>query len=459
MPTKFSFPFWHVTLAVAAFSAAACGRQEGDDGPTIGPNRSALLAGGDATVFDESSSAFRAPLPGLTAAELEKHLAGDAFFESKFVTAPAPVHAGLGPYFNNNECEACHTKDGRGSPTLAAGGLGSQMLVIISQESGVVVDPGGPKAVPDLGLQVRDQAVVGAEPAAKLELVWTEEAGTYGDGTPYSLRRPQVTVTLANGKALADDVLMSVRQPTAVFGLGLLEAVDDATLDALAASPDKVAGHVNTVWSRSTNAVASGRFGRKAGKATLREQAAKALALDMGVTNELFPDGDGNAKGAALEASADDLDTISFYLKTLAVPARRGVDNKVVQHGEAIFHQIGCNGCHVTEMTTGTSPIPSLAHQAIHPYSDLLLHDMGDGLADGRAEFEASGSEWRTATLWGIGLTQTVHPYASYLHDGRARTLQEAILWHGGQAAAFREAFKALPADDRDALVKFLDSL
>jgi len=445
-----------VLLPTAALLWGAGCRPKAKRGAASSPSdpAAALLADAGLSVFDQSSAAYSAPFPSLSAKELSRHNRGDTLFDAKFVSPPAPAYQGLGPLYNNNACAGCHLKDGRGEPKLDAAGV-SQLLVFVSMPDGEPAEPGGPVPVPGIGLQLRDHAVAGAQPEATLTLTWSEEAHTYGDGTAYSLRRPHLEVKLKDGSPLPEGTLISLRQPPAVYGLGLLEAVSDETIVALETVPGKVAGHANRVWSQTQNAVVVGRFGWKAVKATLRDQTAKAFAIDMGLTNEPFPADD----GGAAEISQDQLDLVEFYLRTLAVPARRDVDDPEVRRGEELFMTIGCSGCHMPTLVTGDHPVAALAHQTIHPYTDLLLHDMGDGLADNRPEFTATGSEWRTRALWGIGLTQTVHPGATYLHDGRARTLEEAILWHGGQAAAYREAFRHLPAADRAALVRFLKSL
>lgn len=243
-----------------------------------------------------------------------------------------------------------------------------------------------------------------------------------------------------------------------MFGLGLLEAVPDATVRALAdpddVDGDGISGRPNDVWDRRLGAVALGRFGWKASEPYLAQQAAVAYAADMGVTSPMFPEDDGSH-----ELEQQIVTDAAFYTQTLAVPGRDVWDDPVVQQGEALFEEIGCAACHVPTLDTGAHEIDALASQTIHPYTDLLLHNVGFELADGRPDFLASGNEWRTAPLWGVGLSQTVLPYSGLLHDGRARTLAEAILWHGGEAEQAKEQFRTRPADERDALLAFLRSL
>ncbi|MCB9561596.1 MAG: thiol oxidoreductase [Kofleriaceae bacterium] len=419
------------------------------------------LAGGDATVFDRTTEAFSMPAPTLTDDELARHRAGDAGFEATFVPAPSTIHPGLGPTFNNAGCARCHLRDGRGMPVAGGGPLRSQLLVRVSLAAGTPAVPGGAVPVPGLGTQLQDQANYGVAAEATVAVTWDDVAGHYGDGAPYTLRRPRLAITLADGAALPADVQTSLRQPPPVFGLGLLEAVDGATLEALAdpddLDGDGVSGRVNHVWDAEAGAVAIGRFGHKANTPTLRQQAAAAYVNDMGVGSSLFPDDAGDAP--VVEIDDDTLDATAFYTRTLAVPARVATDDPAVARGETLFRDAGCARCHVETLTTGAADVAALADQTIHPYTDLLVHDLGDDLADGRPDFEADGREWRTAPLWGLGLTHTVLPGSGFLHDGRARTLEEAILWHGGEAEAAREAFRRAPVADRDAVVAFLRSL
>jgi CxxC motif-containing protein (DUF1111 family) len=253
-------------------------------------------------------------------------------------------------------------------------------------------------------------------------------------------------------------MLTSLRLPPPVFGLGLLEAVEVPTLRALEDAHDRngdgISGRLNEVWDVQAGALAPGRFGLKANSPNLLQQSAEAYFNDMGITSPLFREPDGTH-----ELSQETLEAAVFYSQSLAVPARTTVDDAEVQHGEELFRSAGCGHCHRETLETGDHPVPELSRQRIHPYTDLLLHDLGPGLADGRPDGVADGQEWRTAPLWGLGLTQTVLPYASYLHDGRARTLEEAILWHGGEAERSRERFRTLSAEERAALVKFLSSL
>lgn len=253
------------------------------------------------------------------------------------------------------------------------------------------------------------------------------------------------------------------------MGLGLLEAVPESAIVALSdptdANGDGISGRPQKVLDPETGATRLGRFGWKAGAAKVKHQVADALVNDMGVTSPVFTTMDcgprqSGCAGASTELSASDLDTMTRYIALLGVPSRRDYRDATALHGERLFTNAGCAKCHTATLTTSQyHPNAELRSQTLHAYMDLLLHDMGSGLADNLGEGQASGAEWRTAPLWGIGLTAGVSGGEAYLHDGRARSLSEAILWHGGEAQTSRNAFASMSVADRDALLKFLQSL
>jgi CxxC motif-containing protein (DUF1111 family) len=413
-------------------------------------------AGGATTFYDRSSHSFSQPAPGLNAKEVALHTEGDATFDAVFVTAPAPVHAGLGPLFNNNSCAGCHIKNGRGMPELG------QALVRTSLPAANGLQPVKTEGVvpdPKLGGQLQENAVFGVQPEAKAALTWEKVNGAYPDGQKYELRSPQVTLTaIDKDHPISPNLLTSLRTPPAVFGLGLLEAIPEKTLKKIADPQDKnkdgISGRMNRVWNLETQQMDVGRFGLKASSANLLSQTASAYAHDMGIANPLLPNSDGTS-----DVSADVVKASAFYTQTLAVPARNQLKDPMVQKGEKLFAEANCVACHITSIKTGAATVSALANQTIQPYTDLLLHDMGEALADNRPDFEATGQEWRTSPLWGLGLTQTVLPYSGYLHDGRARTIEEAILWHGGEAEGSKQQFMALKKESRQAFLKFLNSL
>jgi CxxC motif-containing protein (DUF1111 family) len=411
------------------------------------------LAGGETTVQNRTSRAFSLPAPGLSTAELDRHLEGDANFDAVFVTAPALVNPGLGPLFNNPSCNGCHLRDGRGMPQMG------QSLVRVSLPTGTPEEPGGAVPVPGIGTQVRDQSIFGHRPDAKVTVSWKTEPGRYPDGAIYQLRSPQVKLSQIDpAKPIPANTLTSLRVPPPVFGTGLLEVVPEKDILALADADDRdrdgISGRPNYVWDPQKQQTVLGRFGLKANTSNLLVQTAAAYHNDIGVSNPIFPE----VKGKT-DIDQRTLDTTTFYVQTLGVPGQTLLNNPQVKQGEKLFTEANCAACHISTLKTEAASTPILAHQTLHPYTDLLLHDMGSALADGRPDFVASGSEWRTTPLWGLGLAQTVLPYSGYLHDGRARTIEEAVLWHGGEAQASKEKFMAMPRKDRADLLKFLSSL
>jgi len=421
------------------------------------------LSGGSNTVFDNTAKAFGNPFPDLGSSDLFVHELGDKQFEAIFVTPPALVNPGLGPLYNNVSCVSCHHNDGIGVPT--AGEAQSSLLLRISLPG--IDEHGGPLPVPGYGTQVQDKAVFGRRAEAQVAISYSYQEYTFADGEPYELRAP--TYTLAGLSTPIDGTfLLSPRLAPPVFGLGLLEAVPEYEILAHVLSGDSgaVHGKANYVWDPVSRSVMLGRFGWKANVATILTQVAMAYNQDIGITTSIFPQ-----EGTTAPPNSDSvlpppelsdrlLQATRFYVQTLAVPARRNAGNLQVLHGEALFQSAKCSSCHLPTLTTGVSiAFPALSNQRIHPYTDLLLHDMGEGLADGRPDYLASGSEWRTAPLWGIGLVEVVNYPAYYLHDGRARTLVEAIMWHGGEAEPSKEFFGQLSKADRDAIIAFLKSL
>lgn len=418
-----------------------------------GCDASPPLAGGDTTVIDRSSSAFDNPAANLSDADFERHLESEIVFESTFVSAPSDVNPGLGPTYMNTSCVACHPGNGRGLPVVGHGPLGTHLAVRIERdEAGPQGSPGGP------GAPLRDHALPGWEPEASIALTWTETTGSYPDGATYSLREPHVEIVLASGGPVPEGAMRTLRIPTPIFGLGLLEAVPEQTLLDLADPADDdgdgISGRVNVVFDETLQRNVIGRIGWKGQEPSLFQNSAGGFAATMGVSNPLFPDEDG---GEDIDEEAVAL--AAFYMQTLAVPMRADWDDPEVRRGERLFDDVGCAGCHVADLETGDHDIEALRDQLIHPYSDMLLHDMGSRLADNAPDHGASGTEWRTRPLWGIGVTETVLGTAAYLHDGRARTREEAVLWHGGEAAAALTAFQQLPTEDRAALLRFLGSL
>lgn len=408
--------------------------------------------GGDLTVDDRSREAYSHPAPTLDEEQRSTHQLGKGPFN--FAWAPPQ----LGPLFNHTGCLACHGGDGRGLSLIDQGPapFGSQALVRVSLGAGTPAVPGGNIPVPELGEQLQDHTTAGL-PEVFVTLTWRETSIMYGDGELQPMRQPFLDIRRPSGEPMPAGIEYSYRQAQAVFGLGLLEAIPDDTLLALEdpddANGDGISGRVNRVWDPIAGATEIGRFGHKANVANLVVQTAAAFVNDIGLTNKLFPEPDGMR-----DVNDDQLDQTTFFISTLAVP-RAASRNAAAQRGRSLFDDFQCSGCHIPTLETSDHRIANLANQTIHPYTDMLLHDVGDLLTDARPDFQATGVEWRTPPLWGIGLVQVVSPGATFLHDGRARTLAEAILWHGGEAEGSREAFRTAQKRDRDALIAFLESL
>lgn len=386
---------------------------------------------------------------------------------------PQPTTDGLGPTFNREACSDCHINNGRGLPPAPDKNIMETMLVRLSIPG--EDQHGGPNPVPVYGDQLQDRAIEGVPAEGRAIMDWEEMPGTYGDGTPYSLRKPTIRFEDLAFGPMPDDVLTSPRVANPMIGLGLLEMVSDELVHALADPDDEdgdgISGKVNVVWDARDEKMATGKFGWKANVPNLTNQNSGAALGDMGITTPVRPNENcTEAQKACLEAAkahSDEvemtstfLNQMNVYTRRLAVPKQRGANLPEVVRGQARFREAGCHLCHLPTLESGTDPrSQDLANQTFHPFTDLLLHDMGEGLADGRPDFLASGSEWRTAPLWGIGLTEKVSGVARYLHDGRARSLEEAILWHGGEGEASKEAFRTMPAEARADLVSFLESL
>jgi CxxC motif-containing protein (DUF1111 family) len=449
-------------LALLGLGAASCAPAPAGLDPRLG--------GPGATVDNATGFAFTFPLPALSTREREDFAVGNNFFSDNWVTAPSSTTArdGLGPTFNARACGACHTDDGRGRPPLEPGEDFLSALVRISMP-GAAAD-GGPLEVPGYGGQIQPFGIAGVPGEASPRLAWEPVPGSYADGTTYELVRPRLALEAPAFGALPEGTMTSIRVAPAMIGLGLLEAIPEATLDALADPDDRdgdgISGRVHRHLDGDATVV--GRFGWKATAPSVRAQSAGAFLGDMGITTTVHPSNDCPAPQAECAAAyaqpepeAPDavLDPVVYYGRTIAVPAMRDVDDPDVIAGSALFDRVGCADCHVRALETGESDIPALAHARIQPFTDLLLHDMGEELSDGRPDHDASGSEWRTPPLWGVGLVPVVNRHDRYLHDGRARGVEEAILWHGGEGAASRDAFRALSGADRARLVRFVEAL
>jgi len=425
-------------------------------------------SGGGTTVFGTFSTLFEQPAANLNAVEADLHFKGNVGFEGTFVTAPAVVNPGLGPFFNNTSCAACHGRNGRSPFPEDANDLGGLLLRISVPGVG---PHGGPLLVPGYGGQLQQRAIYNTQPEAEVEIEWEELIRTFADGETVTLRKPIFKLKNGYDGNLPSSVLISPRIASQVIGLGLFEAISEADIlsfsDENDADGNGISGRPNFVFDEKKQQMALGRFGWKCGQPTLEQQTAGAFVEDMGVTSPLFPN-ENCGDNPACDATADDpeiseetLHAAVFYTQSLGVPARRSVDDVQVRKGKALFQKAGCDGCHRASFTTAQHPdgLAFLSIQKIYPYTDLLLHDMGEGLADNRPDYAANGQEWRTAPLWGIGLTPIINGHTDFLHDGRARSLMEAVLWHGGEAEKSRQTVEKMSKKDREALVVFLESL
>jgi CxxC motif-containing protein (DUF1111 family) len=416
---------------------------------------------------------------------------GNAVFRKQWVSAPSSTKSsdGLGPLYNARACQNCHLKDGRGHPPTAnwpeEDAVSFLMRLSIppqTEEDKRLIAEGRIKSVDDpvYGGQLQTLSIQGQEAEGKIRIDYTDVPVELAGGEIVHLRKPQYKIEHLGYGPLHPGIMLSPRVAPQMIGLGLIELVPEEQILQYADPDDRngdgISGKAQRVWSIEENRVMLGRFGHKAGAPSLSQQAAMAFNGDIGISSPLIPRDAGdctpkqplclNAPHGSDPATGEPeigerlFSLVSFYSRNLAVPARRSPGDPAVLKGKSLFYSAGCTSCHRPKLMTGSSEDqPHLAHQLIWPYTDVLLHDMGEGLADGAPEGLADGREWRTAPLWGIGLTQIVNGEANFLHDGRARTLTEAVLWHGGEAQRARDAFAALTPDDRAALIAFLNSL
>ena len=429
------------------------------------------LLGGQTTVFIESSRAFSQPAKNLPVQQLRQFTFGNRLFNTQWVSASDSVRDfdGLGPLFSRNSCSSCHLKDGRGHPPQGPherlNSMSVQLSIKISEDQ-VITHP-------LYGEQIDEQSITGFKPEGQIFIEYKETAGYFPEGELFTLRQPSYQLqNLAYGE-IEGDILFSGRVAPAVHGLGLLEAIPELVIlqysDAEDKNKDGISGRPSWVVDLISGQMVLGRFGWKARQPNIVQQVATAFLHDIGITTNIMPDekwisqSDPNKKvvsGGKPELNDTFLQKITFYLQTLAVPSQRNWNDPKVVSGRKLFDKIGCASCHRPHFKTGTHPISkALSDQEIYPFSDLLLHDMGPGLADNRPEASANGREWRTPPLWGIGLINVVNGHTNFLHDGRARNLKEAILWHGGEAERSKRNFMHLSKANRDKIISFLNSL
>ena len=371
-------------------------------------------AGGETTIYSITTNAYNSPAPNLSANDLQNHFAGDLLFGAHFVTAPAEVNPGLGPLLNNTACINCHPRDGRAMhPTDINSANG---LLVRASIPGTDAH-GGPVPVTGFGLQIQNRAISGYMPEAKYQVTYIAKSETLSDGRVVELRKPVITLTNPY-ISLPANVMLSTRLGTPIFGLGLLEAIPEADIlahqDINDADGDGISGKANFVWNPQTNQTELGRFGWKANTATIAVQCASAYLEDMGITSPLFinESGYGQSNGNDginddPEITAETLQSVALYCKTLGVPAARNLTNSNVKAGAKIFDQIDCTKCHTPKQITGTSAISALSNQTFYPYTDLLLHDMGDDLADNRPGFYGVGNRMENEAIMGNRIDQS----------------------------------------------------
>ncbi|MES2887515.1 MAG: di-heme oxidoredictase family protein [Pseudomonadota bacterium] len=469
---------WRGGLAATALTAAGLLQA----GPA--PDALGELPGGEATVWATGQNAFSLPAPTLTDAERTRFAIGNSFFKRNWVEAPASTRArdGLGPHFIAKSCGACHALDGRGAPPEArAKAPAEQPMALLLRLSVPGADAhNGPLPEPIYGEQFNNAAIAGVQPEGDITLRHTPVRGRFADGTPYTLQQPHYGFRHLSHGPMARGVMVSPRIAPQLIGVGLLEAIPEAEILRNAANqsaaPGPVKGQPNRVWDAIAGREMIGRFGWKANVATLAHQTAGAFLGDIGITSRAFPKesctptqkdclaAPSGAQGQQPEIDDKTLNDVVFYQSVLAPPARRNARDPQVLDGQRLFAQAQCTACHRPSYPTGDAPFPELSspalnNQTIWPYTDLLLHDMGDALADHRPDFQANGRQWKTPPLWGIGLFKDVNGHTRLLHDGRANGVLEAILWHGGEAQASQREVLKMNRAERDALVKFVESL
>lgn len=451
-------------------------------------------SGGAQTVrARKTADAFSQPAKNLSFDQELDFRVGNGLFKRIWVSSPASTLAsdGLGPLYNARSCQRCHIKDGRGHPPNGPSDSRVSMLLRVSipalipapsveETERYIAGTYATQPDPTYGWQIQDFSLPGHAAEARLDVSYTEIAVPLAGGEIAHLRAPTYGAGDLGYGPLHPQAMLSPRVAPQMIGMGLLDAIPAADILALADPDDRdgdgISGRAQVVWSAVHDRPMLGRFGHKAGMPSVLEQAASAFAGDIGISNPIHPLGQGDCTPAQADCTAAlhggnpeqsgfeldqvGLDLVTFYNSTLGVPARRDVDAPQVLRGRRLFFDSGCAGCHrpsfVTHRLAGNDPA---SFQLIWPYTDLLLHDMGPGLADNRPEARASGREWRTPPLWGIGLTQQVSGHSYFLHDGRARSLLEAVLWHDGEARAARDRVVQMTPQDRADLISYLESL
>jgi CxxC motif-containing protein (DUF1111 family) len=462
-----------IALALSAAGCSGEGSDEAESSAELRPEKGENLPGGDTTnqlLF--GAKAFTLAAENVTPEHERLFFSGNSFFNSSWVQAPASTTArdGLGPLFNARSCSTCHFEDGRGRPPLTDDEDFTSMLLRIG--TGSLADGGEPEGDPNYGGQLQPLAISGVTPEGTPRHTCSHHPGTFADGETYELLAPTYWIEEQAYGPTTGSLAISPRVAPQMIGLGLLEAIPEERLRELAdpddLDGDGISGRANLVLEVETGEFVIGRFGWKSEQPSVPQQSAGAFNGDIGITTSLFPNQDCTGaepdcasaeSGGEPEATDAVLEAVGTYARLLAPPARARYADQEVLQGKELFSEIGCGSCHTPKHETGPSELEELSGQTIWPYTDLLLHDMGEGLSDSRPTFSAEGSEWRTPPLWGIGRIPDVNGHNRLLHDGRARGVGEAILQHGGEGARAREGFVALSSAERALVVTFVESL
>ncbi len=433
---------------------------------------------------------FLQPMNSLSVDQKLDFKIGQGFFKRLWVTAPSSTKAadGLGPLFNARACMTCHPRNGRGIPIDSKDSNSVSLFMRIDipaqtkqQASLLKQHKINNIADPVYGLQLQNFSIAGVKSEYKLQVEYSNVPVKLNDNTLINLQQPNYKISNLGYGPLHKQARLSPRMAPQMIGLGLLESISEQDILALAdendSNHDGISGRANRVFSRTHGKVMLGRFGYKAGNATLNDQSQAAFFYDIGLSTPLYPNGSGECSQTQkrcvqapdgndpqynhLEVPQQITDLVDLYVKHIAVPKPRNTENSDVIAGKKLFNATGCNQCHVANFKTpkNSNVNKSLQNKMINPYTDLLLHDMGEGLADNRPEGVATGREWRTTPLWGIGLSSVVNDHAYFLHDGRAQTILEAILWHGGEAQRHRDKVISMSKKERQQLIKFLESI
>ncbi len=480
-----------ISLVTASALAISWAIYRYESGNTLAINKSEKWPGGETTVSIQPSPSLMLPASNLAAEKQPNFHAGKALAHQPWIKAPTLTDArdGLGPLYNTRTCLICHANGGRGHMPednqqllftnflrLSLPGFDPVHGVIPEPMYGDQLQSQSTALSHQLNFKSSSSTAKGVPPEAYVYINWLNETFTYPDGEIIPLRKPEIDIRNLGYGEMHPDTLVGIRNAPPIHGVGLLAMIKQSDIDKNTdpedTDQDGISGRINMTWDFEKNQPQPGRFGLKANKASVRFQVAAALQGDMGISNPVFPTQPctekqtrcnqsihGNNKDG-IEIPEKLLTLIVNFNMSIGVPERRKPDHPVVLKGRALFYQSECSACHTPNYITGNSvEFPHLSEQNIWPYTDLLIHDMGEGLADGRPDYLATGSEWRTSPLWSVGLSQAVNGSKNFLHDGRARNIEEAILWHGGEAEHSKNLFTQLNKNQRQALMSFVRSL